>query len=129
MTSFFSSTFSTLFAIFIFVFENIQSSFWFCPPFDPFWFVKFRNSQQKLPNSRIHHTFIESKHPEVARNPCYVLSPKWSHFILCIVCMWSIFYSRQGYIRLYFPALWKCNFPLSLFNKSPFFVKIITQSY
>ena len=25
-----------------------------------------------------HHTFIESKHPEVAKNPCYVLSPEKS---------------------------------------------------
>ena len=45
----FSSTFSTLFVIFIFVFENNQNSFSCCPPFDPFWFVKFCNSQQKLP--------------------------------------------------------------------------------
>ena len=74
----FSSTFSTLFVILIFVFENSQNSFSCGRPFDPFWFVKFRNFQQKLPIWTIHHTFIESKHPEVARNPCYVLSPEES---------------------------------------------------
>ena len=117
----FSSTFSTLFVIFIFVFENNQNSFSCCPPFDPFWFVKFRNSQQKLPIWTIHHTFIESKHREVAKTPCYVLFLKDSHFILYIVCIWPLFCSVQGYISLYFLPLWICNFPLSLFNKSPFF--------
>ena len=100
MTSFFHLLF--LFVIFIFVFENIQNSFSCCAPFDPFWFVKFQNSQQKLPISTIHHIFIKSKHPEVAKNPCYVLSSKWSHFILCIVCMWSLFCSVQGYISIFY---------------------------
>ena len=110
----FSSTFSTLFVIFIFVFENSQNSFSCCPPFDPFWFVKFCNSQQKLPIWKVHHTFIESKHPEVAKNPCYLLSPKESHFILCIACMWPLFCSVQGYISLYFLPLWICNFVFSI---------------
>ena len=55
--------------------------------------------------------------------------PKESHFILCIVCMWPLFCSVQGYISLYFLPLWICNFPLSLYNKSPFFVRLITQSH
>ena len=49
--------------------------------------------------------------------------------MLCIVCMWPLFCSVQVYISLYFLPLWICNFPLSLFNKSPFFVKLITHSY
>ena len=102
----FSSTFSTLFVILIFVFENSQNSFSCNPPFDPFWFVKFRNFQQKLPISTIHHTFIES-------------------IILCIIWMWLLVCSVQVYISLYFLPLWICN---CLF-KSPFFVRFITQSH
>ena len=106
----FSSTFSTLFVILIFVFKNSQNSFSCGPPFDPFWFVKLRNFQQKLPISTIHHTFIES-------------------IILCIIWMWLLVCSVQVYISLYFLPLWICNFPLSLYNKSPFFVRLITQSH
>ena len=46
-----------------------------------------------------------------------------------LVCMWSLFCSVQVYISLYFLPLSICNFPLSLFNKNPFFVKLITKSY
>ena len=33
---------------------------------------------QKLPIQTAHHTFLESRHPEVTKNPYYVLSPKGS---------------------------------------------------
>ena len=46
-----------------------------------------------------------------------------------LVCMWSLFCSVQVYISLYFLPLSICNFPLSLSNKNPFFVKLITKSY
>ena len=39
------------------------------------------------------------------------------------------YFVQCRFMSLYFLPLWICNFPLSLFNKSPFFVKLITQSY
>ena len=78
MIPFFSSTFSDLFLTFIFTFENSQNSFSCGPPFGPFWFVKYLNFGQKLPIRTAHHTFLESRHPEVTKNPCCVLSPKGS---------------------------------------------------
>ena len=68
-----------LFVTLIFMFENIQSSFWCGPPFAPFWSVKYLNFGQKLPIPTTHHTFVEWKHPEVTKNPYYVLSPECSH--------------------------------------------------
>ena len=47
-------------------------------PLGPFWYVKYLNFWQKLPIRIIHHTFLESKHPEITKNPYYVLSPSWS---------------------------------------------------
>ena len=41
----------------------------------------------------------------------------------------SHYFVQCRFMSLYFLPLWICNFPLSLFNKSPFFVKLITQSY
>ena len=69
----FSSTFSALFVTFIFVFKNSQNLFWCGPPFGPFWFVKHLNFWQKLPIRTMHHTFLEIRHPEVTKNPYYVL--------------------------------------------------------
>ena len=37
------------------------------------------------------------------------------------------YFVQCRFMSLYFLPLWICNFPLSLFNKSPFFVKLITQ--
>ena len=78
MTPFFSSTFYALFVTFIFIFGNSQNSFTFGPPFGPFWSVKYLNFGQKLPIRTTHHTFLESRHPEVTKNPYYVLSPEGS---------------------------------------------------
>ena len=61
--------------MFIIEFENTQNSFSCGPSFGPFWSVKYLNFGQKLPIWTTHHTFLESRHPEVTKNPCYVLSP------------------------------------------------------
>ena len=76
MTPIFSSSFYSLIVTFIFIFENSQNS---CgSPFRPFWSVKYLNFGQKLPIQSTHHIFLESRHPEVTKNPYYVLSPEWS---------------------------------------------------
>ena len=76
--TFFSSTFSVLFVIFIFVFENSQNSFSCSFPFGSFWSVRYLNLGQKLPIRTTNHTFIESRHPEGTKNPYYVLYTEWS---------------------------------------------------
>ena len=73
MTSFSLSTFS-----FIFVFENSQNSMSCGHPFGPFWSVKYLNFGQKLPIQTARYTFLESRHPEVTKNPYYDLSPEGS---------------------------------------------------
>ena len=72
MTPFFSSIFSTLTVCNIFVFETSQNSFLYCPPFGPFWSVNYLNFGKKLSIQATHLTFIESRHPEVTKNPNYV---------------------------------------------------------
>ena len=47
-------------------------------PFGPFWSVKYLNFGQKLPIRITHYAFLESRRPEVTKNPYYVLSPEWS---------------------------------------------------
>ena len=39
--------------------------------FGPFWSVKYLNFEQKLPVWTADHTFVESGHHEVIKNPCY----------------------------------------------------------
>ena len=46
--------------------------------FGPFWSVKYLNFGQKLPIRTAHHTFLESRHPEVTKNSYYVLSREGS---------------------------------------------------
>ena len=58
---FFSSTFSSMFLTFTFVFENSQNSFSCGPLFGPFWSVKYLNFGQKLPFRTAHHTFLERR--------------------------------------------------------------------
>ena len=73
MTPFFSSTFSNLFVIFISEFENAQNSFSCGPP--PLVHSGLRNTSifgQQLPIQTAHHTFLESRHPEVTNNLYYV---------------------------------------------------------
>ena len=77
-TPFFSSPFSALFVIFIFVFESSRNSFSCGPPFSPFWSVKYLNFGQKLQIRTTYHTFIEGRHPGITKNPYYGLFPEWS---------------------------------------------------
>ena len=58
------------------VFENSQNSCSCHSPFGLFWSVKYLNFWPKLPIRTAHHTFLESRHPEVIKNPYYVLFPK-----------------------------------------------------
>ena len=67
-----------LFVTFIFVFENSQNSFSCGHPFGPFRSVKHLNFGRKLPIQKTHHTFVENRHPEVTKNPCYVFPLKVS---------------------------------------------------
>ena len=88
------------------VFENIQNSFPCGPFFGPFWSVKHLNFEQTLPIWTAHHTFPESKHPEVTKNPYHILSLEGSQknvaayelymiiklyvikiYMLCIICI------------------------------------------
>ena len=48
------------------------------PPFGLFCSVKYLNFEQKLLIQTAHHIFLENRHPEVTKNPNYVLSPKGS---------------------------------------------------
>ena len=47
-------------------------------PIGPFWSVKYVNFGQKLPIQPTYHTFLESRHLEVTKNLCYILSLEWS---------------------------------------------------
>ena len=57
-------------------------------PFGPFYSVKYLYFGKKLPIWTAHHTFRESRHPDVMKNPFYVLSPKgissWTKTNKCI---------------------------------------------
>ena len=75
----FSSTFYALTVWNIhFWIENTQNLFSCGVTFGPFWSVKYLNLSQKLPIRTAHHTFPESRHPEVTKNLCYVLFTRWS---------------------------------------------------
>ena len=60
------------------IFETSQNSFSCRPPFGPFRSVKYLSFGQKLPIWTTHHTFLESRYPENAKNPYYVFSPEGS---------------------------------------------------
>ena len=79
----FSSTFSVLTSVIcIFIFQNGQNSFSCGHPFGPFWSVKYLKLGQKLLIWTAYHTFLENRHPEVTKNPYYVLSPKGSQWLV-----------------------------------------------
>ena len=47
----------------------------------PYWSIlvcKIPQFWARLPIQTMHHTFLESRHPEVTINPYYVLSREWS---------------------------------------------------
>ena len=113
MTPFFSITVSALFVTFIFVFGNSQNSFSGGPLFGRFLSAKYLDFGRKLLIRTAHHTFPESRHPEVTVNPCYILSPEGSHkkisahglinvrvssFVNVIIRIWS----AAGFIDFYF---------------------------
>ena len=94
MTPFFSSTFSNLFVIFISEFENAQNSFSCGPP--PLVHSGLRNTSifgQQLPIQTAHHTFLESRHPEVTKNLYYVLYSGWSQIPIFLgSSSWTIYF-------------------------------------
>ena len=94
MTPFFSSTFSNLFVIFISEFENAQNSFSCGPP--PLVHSGLRNTSifgQQLPIQTAHHTFLESRHPEVTKNLYYVLFSGWSQIPIFLgSSSWTIYF-------------------------------------
>ena len=61
---------------FIFVFESGQNLFSCGLSIGPSWSVKYLNFGLKLPIRTAHNTFLESGHPEIAKIPYYVLSPR-----------------------------------------------------
>ena len=108
MTPFVSSTFSALTVTFIFVFENNQNWFSCGPPFGPFWSVKYLNVGQKLSIWTAHHTFLESRHPEVTKKPfmfCPQEEPKkgissWTNWYILMVSSRSILVQSESASRL-----------------------------
>ena len=52
----------------------IKIHFHVVTPFGLFWEVKYLNFGQKLPIRTAHQTLLESRHPEVTKNPYYVWS-------------------------------------------------------
>ena len=45
-------------------------------PFSQFYSVKHLSFEQKLPIRTAHYTFLESRHLEFTKNPCYVFVPR-----------------------------------------------------
>ena len=76
MTPFFIYVFLKLYLAFIFIFQNGRNSFSCGHPFGLFWSVKYLNFGQKLPIRTTHHTFLESRHPEVTKNPYLWFVPR-----------------------------------------------------
>ena len=81
MTSFFSSTFSVLTVC------NIHFCIWKQPRFifmcsAPLWSILVCKKHQFWAKATIirtaHHTFLKTRHPEVNKNPYYILSPEGS---------------------------------------------------
>ena len=75
MTPSSSTTFSTLTVC------NIHFCIWihfYVVPFGQLQSTKYPNFEQKLLTWIAHHTFLESRHPEVTKNSYYVLSPEGS---------------------------------------------------
>ena len=59
-----------------FLYLKILKTHFHVDPLGPFWSVKYCNFGQKLPIRTAHHTFLESRHPEVTKIYCYALSPE-----------------------------------------------------
>ena len=80
MTPLFLSTFSDLTVgnIPFWIWKYSKFSFMWLAPFGLFWSVKYLNFWLKLPTQAGHHTFAESRHPEVTKNVYFVLSTRRS---------------------------------------------------
>ena len=65
-----------LFLTFIFIFESSQNLFSCGLSIGPSWSVKYLNFGHKLPIRTAHNTFLEIRHPEITKNPYYILSPR-----------------------------------------------------
>ena len=65
------------FHIYFFLFTCLQHSFpffmWPFTPFGPFSSVKCLNFRQKLPIRTARYTYFKSRHPEITKNPYYIL--------------------------------------------------------
>ena len=65
----------------------------------PLWSIlicKIPQFDQKLPIRTIRHAFLESRHPEVTKNPYYLLSPEWSQKkVSAHGLLWKIKISRK----------------------------------
>ena len=83
------------------------------------WSVKYLNFGQKLPIRTVHDTFLESRHPEVTKNPYYVLSPKGTRKKV----------SAHGLIRLYRGVyIFTISKSIPSFSATPSFLKISSIS-
>ena len=78
-------THATTFVTFILVFENIQNSFSCGPPFGPCWSVKYVILGQKLPLWKAHHTFLDSRHPEVTIIILFLRQTKITLYIYLLI--------------------------------------------
>ena len=77
MTPFFSSTFPALTVCNIhFCFWKIVKTYFHVAPFDPFCSVKFWAKATDLDSPSYFYIILESRHPEVNKNPFYILSPE-----------------------------------------------------
>ena len=72
---------------------KIVKIYFHLPP--PLWFIlvsKIPQFGQKLPIRTAHHSFLESKHPEVTKNLYYVLSTRQSQIPIFLgSSSWTIF--------------------------------------
>ena len=74
LTPFFSSTFSALFITFLYL-KIAKIHFLVIPPLVHVDLKKYLNFGQKLLIRTAHHTLLESRHPQVTKNPYYILAP------------------------------------------------------
>ena len=96
---------SKIIVTFILVFENSQNSFSCGPSFGPFWSVEYLNLEQNLPIWTVHHFFLESKHPEITKNPYYVLFLEGSQKKVSVPGLYGII---KLYVILIY-ALFECG--------------------
>ena len=115
MTPFFSSTFSALFVIFIFVFENSQNSFSYGLHFGPFWSVKYLRFWEKATNSDSSQCF--------SRKQTQSTFPVWlwgifsipSTYMSFIFLVESLLVWRTVLFQSFFQTCAKINYPVHIY--------------